>query len=307
MAAWTAHAALCRGCGLCRGASRQRHRRERACTRQCPNEAPSCCASPDQSPFFSDLPDGPGQDSAVHFGAGLPAPVWRRQRALPGWVARTARSARAAQHAAAALHTSPTSALPALGSAPRSSTAGRPHVTDSCPACNPAAAPAVIAPLTTLGHWQREIETWTDMNCVVYAGGQEDRRVIEVGACSGCSSHGLDFACWPARSAPWEADPWPTSNQLAEVRSVRRRSSCSCTHSPAPCPCPPLPLPTNQPQQNYNLYHCPVLCSAQNHHTSPTCPLQPNHDRSTTCTTAARGGAAGPSSRTWCCPLMRRC
>lgn len=39
---------------------------------------------------------------------------------------------------------------------------------------------AVIAPLTTLGHWQREIETWTDMNCVVYAGGQEDRRIIEV-------------------------------------------------------------------------------------------------------------------------------
>lgn len=40
--------------------------------------------------------------------------------------------------------------------------------------------PAVIAPLTTLGHWQREIETWTDMNCVLYAGGQDDRRVIEV-------------------------------------------------------------------------------------------------------------------------------
>jgi chromodomain-helicase-DNA-binding protein 7 len=25
----------------------------------------------------------------------------------------------------------------------------------------------VIAPLTTLGHWQREIQTWTDMDCVV--------------------------------------------------------------------------------------------------------------------------------------------
>ena len=51
--------------------------------------------------------------------------------------------------------------------------------------CNPTCALlcfafAVIAPLTTLGHWQREIETWTDMNCVVYAGGQEDRRIIEV-------------------------------------------------------------------------------------------------------------------------------
>lgn len=27
----------------------------------------------------------------------------------------------------------------------------------------------IVAPLTTLGHWQREIETWTDM--VRYAGG----------------------------------------------------------------------------------------------------------------------------------------
>lgn len=33
----------------------------------------------------------------------------------------------------------------------------------------------VIAPLTTLGHWQRELETWTAMNVVVYAGGQADR------------------------------------------------------------------------------------------------------------------------------------
>jgi SNF2 family DNA or RNA helicase len=39
--------------------------------------------------------------------------------------------------------------------------------------------PSVIAPLTTLGHWQREIETWTDMNCVVYAGGQADRDCIQ--------------------------------------------------------------------------------------------------------------------------------
>ncbi|KAL4858846.1 Chromodomain-helicase-DNA-binding protein 6 [Chlorella vulgaris] len=37
----------------------------------------------------------------------------------------------------------------------------------------------VIAPLTTLGHWQREIETWTDMNCVVYAGSQADRELIQ--------------------------------------------------------------------------------------------------------------------------------
>lgn len=53
-------------------------------------------------------------------------------------------------------------------------------IADPFPACT------VIAPLTTLGHWQREIETWTDMNCVVYAGGQDDRRVIEVRCALGC-------------------------------------------------------------------------------------------------------------------------
>lgn len=37
----------------------------------------------------------------------------------------------------------------------------------------------VLAPLTTLGHWQREIEAWTDMNCVVYAGSAVDRSVIQ--------------------------------------------------------------------------------------------------------------------------------
>lgn len=37
----------------------------------------------------------------------------------------------------------------------------------------------VIAPLTTLGHWQREIETWTDMDCVVYAGSAADRAACQ--------------------------------------------------------------------------------------------------------------------------------
>ncbi|KAK9793449.1 hypothetical protein WJX73_007753 [Symbiochloris irregularis] len=36
----------------------------------------------------------------------------------------------------------------------------------------------VIAPLTTLGHWQREIETWTTMNVVVFAGSAADRATI---------------------------------------------------------------------------------------------------------------------------------
>ena len=37
----------------------------------------------------------------------------------------------------------------------------------------------VIAPLTTLGHWTREMEKWTDMNVVVLDGNAEDRRVCE--------------------------------------------------------------------------------------------------------------------------------
>jgi SNF2 family DNA or RNA helicase len=36
----------------------------------------------------------------------------------------------------------------------------------------------VIAPLTTLGHWRREIETWTDMNVVLFSGCKEDRQMI---------------------------------------------------------------------------------------------------------------------------------
>ncbi|KAG1680184.1 hypothetical protein FOA52_000297 [Chlamydomonas sp. UWO 241] len=37
----------------------------------------------------------------------------------------------------------------------------------------------LVAPLTTLGHWQREIQTWTDINCVLYTGTAEDREVIQ--------------------------------------------------------------------------------------------------------------------------------
>eukprot|EP00884_Botryococcus_braunii_P005939 jgi/Botrbrau1/15346/Bobra.0289s0003.2 len=37
----------------------------------------------------------------------------------------------------------------------------------------------VVAPLTTLGHWQREIQTWTDMYCVQYVGSATDRDVIK--------------------------------------------------------------------------------------------------------------------------------
>jgi SNF2 family DNA or RNA helicase len=36
----------------------------------------------------------------------------------------------------------------------------------------------VVAPLTTLGHWRREIETWTDMNVICFMGGKDDRQLI---------------------------------------------------------------------------------------------------------------------------------
>lgn len=36
----------------------------------------------------------------------------------------------------------------------------------------------VIAPVSTLGHWQREMETLTDLYCVVYKGDSNDRHMI---------------------------------------------------------------------------------------------------------------------------------
>lgn len=33
----------------------------------------------------------------------------------------------------------------------------------------------LIAPLTTIPHWRREIETWTEMNVVPFVGSQEDK------------------------------------------------------------------------------------------------------------------------------------
>src|SRR5690606_19933640 len=36
----------------------------------------------------------------------------------------------------------------------------------------------VIAPLSTIPHWRREFETWTDMNCVVYHGNSQAREII---------------------------------------------------------------------------------------------------------------------------------
>ena len=36
----------------------------------------------------------------------------------------------------------------------------------------------VVAPLSTLTHWQREFEAWTDLNTVIYHGSADDRDKI---------------------------------------------------------------------------------------------------------------------------------
>lgn len=37
----------------------------------------------------------------------------------------------------------------------------------------------VIAPLSTIGNWQREFETWTDINAIVYHGSAVSRNNIQ--------------------------------------------------------------------------------------------------------------------------------
>lgn len=36
----------------------------------------------------------------------------------------------------------------------------------------------MVAPLSTLGHWQRELESWTEMNTIIYHGSREARQNI---------------------------------------------------------------------------------------------------------------------------------
>ena len=88
----------------------------------------------------------------------------------------------------------------------------------------------MIAPLTTLGHWQREIETWTDMNCVVYAGGAADRELIQVG---GGQGQGQDTL-----ALPWKGSCMQRMYCLP--RPVPKHTLRSCTHNPS------LPLPALQ-------------------------------------------------------------
>jgi SNF2 family DNA or RNA helicase len=43
---------------------------------------------------------------------------------------------------------------------------------------NQGAPVLIIAPLSTLAHWQREFVNWTDLNVITYHGTAEDRRLI---------------------------------------------------------------------------------------------------------------------------------
>lgn len=74
----------------------------------------------------------------------------------------------------------------------------------------------VIAPVSTLGHWQREVESLTDMNCVVYTGNQEDREIIRQHEfyLSESNSKALKFNVCS-----------PRSSSLSHGNS-RRKSSC---------------------------------------------------------------------------------
>ena len=87
----------------------------------------------------------------------------------------------------------------------------------------------VLAPLSTLSHWQREFDGWTDMNTIVYHGSYESREIIREfefyytapgatasGSAPPCKFHTLitsfevikqDLAIF--RKIPWRCASWP--------------------------------------------------------------------------------------------------
>ena len=128
----------------------------------------------------------------------------------------------------------------------------------------------VIAPLTTLGHWKREIE-WTDMNVVLMDGNAKDREIIEStefwfpGKAPGKGPASSTSFWYPSRphagsrsliaSFEWAACvcdeahklkdvnslttkavmeigyDWPTRSRERRSRTTSRNSSASCTSS----------------------------------------------------------------------------
>ncbi|CAN0193351.1 unnamed protein product, partial [Discosporangium mesarthrocarpum] len=45
----------------------------------------------------------------------------------------------------------------------------------------------IVAPLSTITHWQREFQNWSGMNTVIFHGGQEDREIL--------TTYEMEFAC----------------------------------------------------------------------------------------------------------------
>lgn len=73
----------------------------------------------------------------------------------------------------------------------------------------------VIVPLSTLIHWQREIETWTEMNVVVYQ--------VGVPRALSCTRAGTN------RSTPRATNPTaPASASSSSTTRARTRSSSTC-------------------------------------------------------------------------------
>lgn len=120
----------------------------------------------------------------------------------------------------------------------------------------------IIAPLTTLGHWQREVETWTSMNCVVYAGSAADRATIQARSC--CCPAG----CSPAAGGWWFVESGPRPALHLNPR----------THDTPSIPQPSLP----PAEQKFDLFFHPHPLSLH--------PLNPR--RSSTCS-SPRTAAAG--------------
>ena len=79
----------------------------------------------------------------------------------------------------------------------------------------------IVAPLSTLAHWQREFEGWTMLNTIVYHGSAKDRQIIrelEIAHESNRPSGGVGFnqlylrKCRPKKNDAIEGNPW-----MAEV------------------------------------------------------------------------------------------
>lgn len=82
----------------------------------------------------------------------------------------------------------------------------------------------VVAPLTTLTHWQREVHKWTHMNAVVYDGSAADRE-----ACA--EADWLADGCRPLRRgghtkpAPLGTHPYKFDVLLTTYDAMRREQA----------------------------------------------------------------------------------